>query len=228
METRCIAIKSTRRFCKQLFESKTRSTNILMRDHTSSNANGNFTKTTIIKAGSTFTSPKMVQLLPVTDLRSPLSLPNRPRIVSLEFHSSPPRPLPRMPLLPRNLSKRLVDEHQVTPDDYSMNLYALPPIKAINLSIRSKVLDARTVRALGLVLSPLSLPVNADANANVELPLRPRALRPNKDENMCYTPAPSFKSRDVWMPVPPGREREESNILHSPTMPRELFVPDDF
>jgi hypothetical protein len=175
--------------------------NIIMRDHASSNADDSLTKSTIVKAGTTFTSPKMVRLPPCIDLQSSLSsLPNRPRILSLEFHASP-RPVPRIPLLSRNLLTKLVDAHQDTPD--SMDLDAFPP-------------DARTVRAP----SPLSSPFNT------ELPLLPRAARPDKDE-MCFTPAPSF-DRDTWMPAPPALEREVSRILLSPTMPHELFVPDDF
>lgn len=190
-----------------------------MRDHASNNANGNFTKSTVVKAGSTFTSPKMV-----IDLQSTLSLPNRPRIVSLEFHSSP-RQLPRMPLLPRNLSKKLFDEHQAgTPDIYSMDMYAMQPVKEIDLPIRPKVLGTCALQVLGLSPSPLS-PL-ASCNANAELPLSPRTARPNNDE-MCLTPA-SSSERNIWMPGPPVLECEDSRILHSPTMPRELFIPDDF
>jgi hypothetical protein len=192
-----------------------------MRDYASSN----FTKFTIVKAGSTSTSPERMGLFPhVKDLQSSISLPNRPRMLSLEFHSSPrPLPLPLIPLLPRNLSKK----HQVTPD--SMDVCELPPVKDINLCIRPKVLDARTARALGLVPSPLMLPLPSPLSSplSAELPLLPRAADQNKDE-MCFTPAPSFESRDVWMPPPRVPEREELRILHSPTMPRELFVPDDF
>jgi hypothetical protein len=200
--------------------------NIIMRDQASSNANDNFAKSTIVKSGSSFTSPKMV-----TDLQSSLSLPNRPRILSLEFHSSSPRPLPRMPLLPRNLSKlskKLVDKHEAgTRDFYSMDRYALTPVKKIRLCIRPKALDARSVRALGLGLG--QSPMSSSDNANGELPLRPRAERPHKDD-MCLTPVPSFGgSRDISIPGSPVLERDqESRILHSPPMPRELFVPDDF
>jgi hypothetical protein len=201
-----------------------------MRDQASSNANDNFAKSTIVKAGSSFTSPKMV-----TDLQSSLSpsLPNRPRIVSLDFHSSP-RQLPRLTLLPRNLSrlsKKLVDEH------YSVDHYMLTPAKKIRLCIRPEVLAARSVRALGpgpglgLAQSPLSSSVKFHANA--ELPLSPQAERPNKDkdEMMFLTPLSSFGGMDKLLPGPPVLEqRDESRILlhSSPSMPRELFVPDDF
>lgn len=97
-----------------------------MRAHTSSNANVNFSKSAIIKAGSTFTFPRMV---------SSLSSPNRPRIVSLDFHSSAPRPLPRLRLLPRNLSKKLVNEHQGTSDYHPMDLSAPMPVKEIDHEI---------------------------------------------------------------------------------------------
>jgi hypothetical protein len=179
-----------------------------MRDHASSNAKGNFcTKSTVVKASIVKASQKMVAVLPpVNDLQPSLSLPNRPRLVSLEFHSSP-RPLPRMTLLPRNLS----EQHKVTPESI----------------IRPKVLDARTFRALGLAPSSLSLslPFHADA----EPPLLPRAAAPresNKDDEICVTPPHA----DIWMSGPPGLERDESRMLHSaPTaMPRELLVPDDF
>lgn len=181
-----------------------------MRVHGSSNANGNFTKPFIVKAGSTFTFPKMVPFPPVIDLQSSLPLPNRTRILSLEFHSS--RPLPQTPLLSRNLLKKLVDQDQVvTPD--SMDLEN-------TFCTRTHVPYDRTARALDLAPSQLSSPFKA------ELPLHPRAARQNNDD-MCLTPAPSFE-RDVSMSDPPALEREESRILHSPTMPRELFVPDDF
>jgi hypothetical protein len=62
-----------------------------MKNHAYSNVNGNSTKPTIVKVGSTFTYPKLVLLPPVNDLQSSLCLPNRPRFVSLEFHSSPRR-----------------------------------------------------------------------------------------------------------------------------------------
>jgi hypothetical protein len=193
-----------------------------MRDQASSNANDNFAKSTIVKAGSSFTSPKMV-----TDLQSSLPLANRPRILSFDFHSSP-RTLPRMPLLPRNLSKlskKLVDEHEAGTRDYhSMDRYAVTPVKKIRLGIRPKVLDARSVRALGLGPLAQSPRSHSSDNANGELSLRPRAERPNK-ERMCFTPVPSFEgSRDM-----PVLERDESRFLPSPpSMPRELFVPDDF
>jgi hypothetical protein len=175
-----------------------------MRDHASSNANGNFTKSTIVKAGSTYTSPKMVQLPPLIDLQSSLPLSIRPRILSLEFHVSPRPPLPRTPLLSRKLSKK-----QVTPD--SMNL-------ELTFCTRPNVPDAHAVRALEF--APSLLPSAFDAKLSLQHP------RQSNDE-MCFTPAPTFE-RDVSMSDPPALEREESRILHSPTMPRELFVPDDF
>jgi hypothetical protein len=205
--------------------------NIIMRDQASSNANDNFAKSTIVKSGSSFTSPKMV-----TDLQSSLSLPNRPRILSLEFHSSSPRPLPRMPLLPRNLSKlskKLVEKHEAgTRDFYSMDRYALTPVKKIRLCIRPKALDARSVRALGLGLGFPQSPAMSSSvkeNANGELPLRPRAERLDK-HGIYLTPAPSIGgSRDISIPGFPVLERDqESRILRSLSMPRELFVPDDF
>jgi hypothetical protein len=141
-----------------------------MRDPTSSNANSNYTKSTIIKAGSTFTSPKMV-----TDLQSSFSSHNRPRIVSFEFHSSPPQPL-RVRLLPRNLSKKLISERRGAHDD------------SIDLAL---------------------MPVN-DTNHEI-----------------CLTPAPIFET-EILTAGPPMLASEESRILLSPTMPRQLLVPDDF
>ena len=205
-----------------------------MRDQASSNANDNFAKSTIVKAGSSFTSPKMV-----VDLQSSLSLSNRPRILSFDFHSSSPRPLPRMPLLPRNLSKlskKLVDEHEAgTRDNDFVDRHALTPDKKICLCIRPKLLDVRSVRALGLGRLEVSQMSSSD-NANGGLPLRPQAERPNKGgmyfnkDGIYFTPIPSFGgSRDILLPGFPVLERHESRFLPSPpSMPRELFVPDDF
>jgi hypothetical protein len=95
-----------------------------MKTHAYSNANG---KSTVVKAGSTFASPKVVLLPPVNDLQSSQSLLHRPRFVSLEFHSSP-RPLPLglapspfsslfnadIPLLPR-AARQYKDEMYFTP-----------------------------------------------------------------------------------------------------------------
>jgi hypothetical protein len=182
-----------------------------MRNHAStSNANGNITKSTIVKAGSTFTSPKRVLLPPVIDLQSSLPFSNRARILSLEFHSSP-RPLPRTPLLSRHLPKLFADGVQVTPDCMDSE---------ITFCTRTNVPDARTLRALELFPPPLPSALDA------KLPLSPREGRRSNDE-MCFTPAPSIE-RDVRMSDPPVLEREESLILHSPTMPHELLVPDDF
>jgi hypothetical protein len=186
-----------------------------MRDRTSSNAKGVFTKPILVKSTLIKASHKMVLLPPVNDLQSSLPLPNRPRLVSLEFHSSP-RPLPRMPLLPGSLLKKRVGEHhQVTPDLY----------------IRPKVLDAQTVRALGLAPSLLSPLFHAE---HLFLPQQAAALC--VDDDMCVTPAPSSET-DMWMPGPPSLKKKESsmNMNHilpssSPTtaMPRKLLVPDDF
>jgi hypothetical protein len=184
-----------------------------MRNHAStSNANGNITKSTIVKAASTFTSPKRVLLPPpVIDLQSSLPfLLNRARILSLEFHSSP-RPLPRTPLLSRHLPKLFADGVQVTPDCIDLEN---------TFCTRTNVPDARTVRALELFPPPLSLALDA------KVPFPPRKGRQSNDE-MCFTPAPSVE-RDVRMSDPPVLEREEYLILHSPTMPHELLVPDDF
>jgi hypothetical protein len=182
-----------------------------MRNHAStSNANGKLAKPPTVKAGSTFTSPKRVLLPPVIDLQSSLPFSNRARIMSLEFHSSP-RPLPRTPLLSRHLPKQYVDGVQVTPDSVDLE---------ISFCTRTNVPDARTLRALELFPLPLTSALDA------KLPLSPRERRQSNDE-MCFTPAPSYK-RDVRMSDPPVLEREESLILHSPTMPHELLVPDDF
>jgi hypothetical protein len=221
-----------------------------MRDQATSNVNANkgiSNKSTFVKAGSTFTSPRMV-----ADPQSSLSLPNRPRIVSVEFHSSSSSSLSRthmqMPLLPRNLSKlskKLVDEHQAAGGMYGtspMDRHSLTPVKKqeirLGLCIRPKLLDARSLRALGLEL-PLSPLSSINANANTELPLRPRAVRPNKQQDetrstWCFTPVSSFGNRNHTRllpsrpPVPPVHERSNESYMRSPTMPRELFVPDDF
>ena len=178
-----------------------------MRDHASSNANGNFTKSTIAKAGSTFTSPRRVLLPPLIDLQSSLPLSIRPRILSLEFHVSP-RPLPRTPLLcRRHLPK-------VTPDSNDLEL---------TFCTRPNVPDAHAVRALELVPSLLASAFDSELSLHLR-----EVRRTSNDEMLCFTPAPTFE-RDSSISGPPALEREESRILHSrPTMPHELFVPDDF
>jgi hypothetical protein len=181
-----------------------------MRNNTSSNADGTFAKSTIVKAGSTFTSPNRVLRPPVMDLQSSLPSSNRTRILSLEFHSSP-RPLPRTPLLSRKLPKEVVDGVQVTPDPMDLEK---------TFCTRANVPDARTLRALELFPSSLSSAMDA------ELPLSPRERRQSNDE-MCVTPALSLE-RDVRMSDPPVLGREEPLILYCYTMPHELLVPDDF
>jgi hypothetical protein len=169
-----------------------------MRAHASSNANGNFIKPTIVKVGSTFTSPRMVLLPPLIDLQSSLPLSHRPRILSLEFHSSP-RPLPRTPLLCRHLPKK----QQVTPDCMDLEL---------TFCTRPNVPEARAARELELAPSQLSSAFH------------PREV----NEEMCFTPAPAFERDSSMSDPPALVEREESRILQSPIMPHELFVPDDF
>lgn len=251
--------------------SKIQSNIISMRDHVHASSDGNGTKSTIVKAScgrstftSTFVSPNMVVLAPpVSDhlQSSSLSLPlnNRPRLVSLELQSSHPqhshphyRPVTALPniLLPRNRSNKMsLDEFDeesqhcaVTPDSKPMNHSHLgPPDQEIHLGMRPKVLDARTVRALGLSLAPLSSSLFSPSAVSFhsELTPLPAPRRPNKNAEMgksmeCWTPAPSRSdSEDIWRNMPGLPEMEESRsrnhmLLSKQTMPRSLFVPDDF
>lgn len=174
-----------------------------MGDPASSNANGNFSKSTIVKTDTTFTSPKTMVLLPPLDLQS--------RILSLEFHGSSPRPLPQTPFLPRKLPKKQV----TSPDCMDLEL---------TFCTRPNVPDARAVRALELAPSAF----DADHSGGGARAAPPRG---RSHDEMCFTPAPTFERDSSLMSNPPALEREESRvILHSPTvpMPHELFVPDDF
>jgi hypothetical protein len=102
----------------------------------------------------------------------------------------------RLPLRSRSLSKEIM----VTPlSPISSSVDALnenvtPEMvdgrsKKIHLSIRPKVLDATSVRALGLNLS---------SSLNAELPFLPEVGRMNAD--VCFTPAPSKRVSGVFSP----------------------------
>jgi hypothetical protein len=260
--------------------SKIQSNIIIMRDHVhaSSDSNGTKSKSTIVKAGcgrstftsTAFTSPNMVVLPPpaVSDHHQSSSSPsphNRPRIVSLEFNSSPPQPphshhprhvtaLPNI-MLSRSRSKNKsldeFDEHEqhcaaVTPDSKpKIYTHFGPPDQEIHLGMRPKVLDARTVRVLGLPLAPSSSPLFSPLPLSFHSDFAPLATtaaarRPSKNDEidmLCWTPAPSCSgSEDIWMnmPGPPAlpemKELRSRNhmLLPKQTMPRALFVPDDF
>jgi hypothetical protein len=73
------------------------------------------------------------------------------------------------------------------------------------------------VRVLGLNLS---------SSLNAELPFLPEVGRMNAD--MCFTPAPSKRVSGVFSPPVLQQSVDIEFRLLSPTMPRELFVPDDF
>jgi hypothetical protein len=87
----------------------------------------------------------------------------------------------------------------------------LPPAKEISLCIRPKILDARTVQALGLAPSPWSFPFNA------ELPFLSGAANQNKDE-MCLTPTLFFE-KDTEFPT----ECPPQVVTTAPRSPRKCL-----
>jgi hypothetical protein len=198
-----------------------------MRANTSNNST---TKPSFVKAGvskttssrsSTFSTPKIV-LLPTA---ANLSLPylssrttdirkknTRPRLVSAEFRA--PR-LPLMPLLPRKLPKKLLDNNVFTPE--FMDGYNKSPAPTTAKAKQEVNLCYRPQKILGAKLVLLS--------------------RAEREERaiICCTPAPSFEAK-VWLAGPPVLEARTStdhellfiDMLPFSTIPRELFVPDDF
>jgi hypothetical protein len=215
------------------------------------------TKLTITKVGSSirsrssaFSSADLLRLPPKclpasSPTTSLLNKPSRRRIVCFEFHT-PPAEEPnesieanvgnlfrsrqtRLPLRFRSLSKIIVTP--LSPSSSMVDVMSenttpkmildgrespgLGPNK-FHLKIRPEVLDATYVRSLRL---------NQSSSMNVELPFLPEARRMNSV--MCFTPTPSYRGSRIFSPPVLKQSVDIDFHLFSPTMPRELLLPDD-
>jgi hypothetical protein len=172
-----------------------------------------------------------------------LNKPSRRRIVCFEFHTPEEEPnesieasvgilsqsrQTRLSLRFRSLSKIMVTP--LSPSSSSvdgMNENTTPKMvdgrespglgpNTLHPKIRPEVLDATSVRALGL---------NQPSSINAELPFLPEARPMNAD--MCFTPTPSNRgSRLISPPVLKQSVGIECHLF-PPTIPLKLFLPDD-
>jgi hypothetical protein len=227
-----------------------------MRDTSSQSTKLPITKvgSSIRTKSSAFSSAKLLGLPPrlarSSSPRGLLNKPTRRRIVSVEFHipmtesnenietsvgnhsniSRSRQVLAWLPPTFRSLPKSMVTPFSPPSSSANISNESVmlekvddrkspdPRVKKTHLAIRPKVLHAtRSLRTLELNLS---------SSVKAELPFLPEVRRMNA--NTCFTPAPSKGVSGAFSPPVLQQSNDIKLQLFSPTMPRKLFLPDDF